>query len=469
MMSRSEYWPDIPDAHFEAFQRRLELVELLLDERVSLREKREAKRAYSFAYHVADRTIRRYVQLYRKKGARGLLFFRFPTHTTQRIKDSGLRAHLIKLVHELPSRSIPQLRRLCAGDDEFAGKIQHISDRTIYRFLSEQSLGKKDRIALELHDRRSAYHSFEAPHSLALIQGDARDGIWLTDANGKTFKTYLFLWIDDYSRKILFGKYYARELLPRMEDSFKYAVLRYGIPESAYLDNGKVYISKHFAFVLAKLGCKKIHHPPFQAHCKGKIEAQNQVIKHEFQDEAQRAGMQTLEELNTAFWAWSELSFNKRIHSATGQTPDKRFVDGLSEDHRRIEDISWFLSLFLWRENRTVSKYGKIKLHGNEYPVTKRPARTVVQVRFDPCDLREVFLYDHNETFLENTWPSKQRTITAPGIPEEQQASQPQISEASRKLFSDLRNRYLASINETNQIDFSRLHNPTKDKEPPNE
>ena len=54
------------------------------------------------------------------------------------------------------------------------------------------------------------------------------------------------------------------------------------------------------------------------------------TIKREFQDEAQRADMHTLEELNTAFWAWSELSFNKRIHSSTGQTPDKRFVSGLT-------------------------------------------------------------------------------------------------------------------------------------------
>jgi transposase InsO family protein len=466
-MSRSEYWPDIPDDRFDEFQQRLELVELLLDERVSLPDKREAKQAYRYAHKVSDRTIRRYLQLYRKKSARGLLFYRFPTHTAERIDDAALRAKLIELVHELPSRSIPQLRRLLAGNDAFARKIERVSDRTIYRFLQEHSLGKKDRIALEFHDGRSAYRSFEAPHSLALIQGDARDGIWLTGPDGTTFKTYLFLWIDDYSRKILFGKYYASEKLPRMEDSFKYAVLRYGIPNKAYLDNGKVYISKHFAFVLEKLGCKKIHHPPYQAHCKGKIEAQMKIIKHEFQDEAQRAGMHTLDELNTAFWAWSELSFNKRIHSATGQTPDKRFVAGLPADHRRIEDLSWFLSLFLWRENRKVSKYGKIKLHGNEYPVTRKPANTVVQARFDPCDLREVYLYDQNETFLESTWPSKQRTITVPGIPEERKDAQGSISEASRKLFSDLRERYLKTRNETNQVDFSHFYRPKED--PPHE
>ena len=235
-MSDSEDWDQIPDGSFEAFQSRLELVETLLDEGIPLGEKRQAKKAYQYAHRLSDRTIRRYLQLYRKKGARGLLFYRFPTCTSERIDDQGLQMKLLELVQELPSRSIPQLRRLLAADDEFCRKIQRISDRTIYRFLSEHSLGKKERIALQLHDGRSVYRSFEAPHSLALIQGDARDGIWVTAADGTTLKTYLFLWIDDYSRKILFGKYYASEKLPRMEDSFKYALLRYGIPESAYLD-----------------------------------------------------------------------------------------------------------------------------------------------------------------------------------------------------------------------------------------
>ncbi len=271
-MDGSEYWEDIPDAAFDEFQRRVELVETLLDAGVSDRDKRQAKRTYQEIHHVSDRTIRRYVRMYRKKAPRALLFYRFRPKP-ERIGDSSLREKLIELIHELPSRSIPQLRRLLAHDDAYGGKIECISDRTIYRFLSEHSLGKKDRIGLTLSVRRSAFRSFEAPHSLALIQGDARDGIWITGPDGKREKTYLFLWIDDYSRKILFGKYYESEKLPRMEDCFKYAVLRYGIPQSCYLDNGKVYVSKHFAYVLAKLSCKKIHHPPYQSHCKGNGES----------------------------------------------------------------------------------------------------------------------------------------------------------------------------------------------------
>ena len=67
------------------------------------------------------------------------------------------------------------------------------------------------------------------------MQADARDGIWLDTPEGRK-KTYLFLWIDDFSRKILFGKYYFDEKLPALLDSFRYCLLRYGIPLRVYVD-----------------------------------------------------------------------------------------------------------------------------------------------------------------------------------------------------------------------------------------
>ena len=44
------------------------------------------------------------------------------------------------------------------------------------------------------------------------------------------------LWIDDFSRKILFGKYYFDEKLPALLDSLRYCLLRYGIPTRVYVD-----------------------------------------------------------------------------------------------------------------------------------------------------------------------------------------------------------------------------------------
>jgi putative transposase len=462
-MSDDLYWEDIPDKVFTSFQERLLLVELLTDDTIPFMEKVKLKQEYQDQHQVSERTLRRYVQLYKHKGELGLLFYS-KRKTKERINDPLLREKILELIRELPERSIPKLRRLLSIDAGYRDKISCVSDRTLYRFLSESGFGKKDRRALLAHTTgRQAYKSFEASYSLELVQGDARDGIWLPGMNGKARKTYLFLWVDDYSRKILFGKYYDSEKLPCMEDSFKYMVLRYGIPKKIYLDNGSVYISKHFAFVLLNLNTKKIHHKPYQSWCKGKIEVKNKIVKYDFQTEAECAGMKTIEELNTAFWAWCELCHNKTISSATGQCPDDRFLQGLPKDHRRIEDIAHFESLFLWRENRKISKYGKIKLYNNEYPVSKKPYGTVVQVRFNPCDLREVYIYDQNNSLLETTWPSKQLSITAPDVPEEKDKSKARISIESQKYFAQLREEYLEQQKRIATVDFSQFYTHQKE------
>jgi len=361
------------------------------------------------------------------------------------------------LVGELPTRSVPMLRRLLSEDEQYAKKIMSISNRTIYRFLTENGLGQRQRRRMLREDGRRAYQAFEAPHSLALVQGDARDGIWLTLPDGKTTKSYLFLWIDDFSRKILFGKYYLSEKLPCLEDSFKYMVLRWGIPIKIYCDNGKVYISRHFMGVLAELEIKQLRHKPYQAHAKGKIEALNQTIKNEFQAEASVSDFHTVEELNSAFWAWVEVVYNKRVHSATGETPDDRFQKALPENHRRISDLQSFTRMFLWKESRTVSKYGKIKLYSNQYPVQQAPHGTVVQVRFDPFNLDEVYIYDEANRYLETTSPSKKVTDTAPNIPEESRKSPQKISRESVAMFTRLRQKYRQQLKEANQMPFSKL------------
>jgi hypothetical protein len=232
-------WEEIPDDEFEKYKRRIEIVELLLDDSIDRITKKEAMIDYCRQNKVTRRTLRNYIHRYRKKGPKGLLFYR-KREKSPRIYDAGLRSKIKQLVTEQPCRSVPMIRRILDQDETYLDKISRVSDRTIYRFLEENSLSRKERSGLLIKNSRRAYHSFEAPHSMALVQGDARDGIWLNLPDGTTKKTYLFLWIDDYSRKILFGKYYLNEKLPCMEDSFKYMTLRYGISVKVYLDYPEV-------------------------------------------------------------------------------------------------------------------------------------------------------------------------------------------------------------------------------------
>jgi len=447
----------IPQAQFEAWEERLKLVEQLLDEKLSIKEKKALKLDYMQKHGVGKRTIRNYILRYRKKGPKGLLFYRFRPRPL-RIEDKALRQKINAMIDELPSRSVPQLRRLLNLDPDFKDKISSLSDRTIYRFLTENGMSFKERFSCMLNSSRRAYHRFESPHSLYLVQGDARDGIWLNSPDGKKQKTYLFLWIDDHSRKILYGKYYLSEKLPYMEDTFKHMVLRWGIPAKAYLDNGSVYISKHFAFILASLHISKIHHQAYCAFCKGKVEAQMKIILNQFQREAALCGFSSLEELNSAFWAWCDVYYNRKVHSSTGQTPDDRFLKGLKSGQMRITNLKAFNDLFLWRENRKITKYGNIKLHSNQYPVTKLPHGKVVTALFDPFDLGQVYIYDTDNNFVETTTWNKQVNNRVKGIPEEKQHSKQKISSDSRQYFANLREQHI-KMQKQKQTDFSIFKN----------
>jgi len=432
-------WEQIDEHTLEAWKARVVLVETLLDETIDEIERDEIRRAYKREHNLTDRTIRNYLKSYREEGAMGLLFDRRGnTIRSPRIHDEELAERILSLISERPRRTVPQLRRLLSGDPEYQQAIQLVSDRTIYRFLSEHGLSQKERVAKAVDGGRRSFHQFQASASMELVQGDARDGIWLPDAlSGEMKKTYLFAWVDDFSRKILGAKYFYDEKLPRMEDTFKTMILRWGIPGKCYLDNGHVYIARQFAFILSQLKIRKIHHPPYQAWCKGKIEAVMKTIKNEFQAEAQRAGFQTLDELNSALWAWIDVEYNRRNHSSTGEPPAKRFSDGLPQDHRRITDLAWFDALFLLRQHRTVSKYGIVKLERNKYRTTM-PYGTVIEVRYNPFDLRTVWRFENGqcvETLALHTLNNE----SSPKVVEEQSKKPQQISAAAAGYFSSLR------------------------------
>ncbi len=450
-------WSDIDEKELDAFHRRLALVETLLDQSIEETERAQVRHDYLREHGVCERTIRNYLKRYRESGPEGLLFHRRAGRPrSARIHDEALRAKILSLIEELPRRTVPQLRRLLVGDLEYREAIERVSDRTIYRFLCEAGLSQKQRSAKATDGGRRSFHQFQAGASMELVQGDARDGIWLTHPDtGKPRKTYLFAWIDDFSRRILAARYFWDEKLPRMEQTFKTMILRWGIPKKCYLDNGSVYVAAQFTFVVTQLQIKKIHHRPYQAWCKGKVEALMKTLKTEFQTEAQHAGFQTLQELNTALWAWIEVEYNRRNHSSTGQPPAERFSSGLPEDHRRIEDLAWFEALFLLRCHRTVSRYGIVKLDSNQYRTTAAHS-TVVEIRYDPFDLRTIWRFEDGKS-VESLVPYKLINTSSPAVPAERLGAPTKVSSAASAYFATLRERQAQLRSEADSPRYEKL------------
>lgn len=450
-------WRDIDEKHLEAYHRRVALVETLLDEGIDEADRSAVRRCYLDEHGVSERTIRNYLRRYREGGAEALLFYAPRGAPSPRIPDRRLREKILSLVEERPSRTVPKLRELLSANDEFSDAISEVSDRSIYRFLAQSGLTQKVRKEKSVGAGKTSYHRFEASVPMELVQGDARDGIWLPKSPGdeQVQKTYLFAWVDDYSRRILHAEYFWDEKLPRMEKTFQTMVLRWGIPQKCYLDNGHVYIASHFAFVLAQLGVKKIHHGPYKSWAKGKVEAVMKTIKRDFQAEAQRAGFKTLEELNSALWAWLDVAYNRRNHSSTGEPPALRFEKGLPADHRRVSDLEWFENLFLLREQRKVGKWGTIKFAGNQYH-TQAAAGSSIEVRYTPFDLCTVWRFE-NGSKVETLGLKKLVNCAVERLPEERQDAQHSVSAAAVDYFTALRQKHAELDQQKPTIDYHKL------------
>lgn len=141
-------WSEIDEKELDAFHRRLALVETIIDGSIEETERRQVRHGYLREHGVSERTIRNYLKRYQDYGAEGLVFHRRGSRPrSPRIHDEALRAKILSLIEELPGRTVPQLRRLLTGDPEHRDAIERVSDRTIYRFLNEQGLSRKQRSA----------------------------------------------------------------------------------------------------------------------------------------------------------------------------------------------------------------------------------------------------------------------------------------------------------------------------------
>ena len=85
-------------------------------------------------------------------------------------------------------------------------------------------------------------------------------------------RAYLIAFLDDATRVVPYCAFALSENTQAFLPVFKQALMRRGIPQRLYVDNGANYRSQHLALVCAKLGVALIHARPYQPQGKGKME-----------------------------------------------------------------------------------------------------------------------------------------------------------------------------------------------------
>lgn len=336
---------------------------------------------------IGERTLRRWVEQYRKAGFQGLERAKNPRKGTLRTLTPELIARAKELKQEDPRRSVPHIVRMIETE---RGEALDITPGALWRHLAKEGLGGRSKRAPE------GLRRWEASSANDLWQSDVKHGPHLPDPlRPETMrKTYLIAFIDDYSRMVTHAEWYFAEDVYAMELCFQKALLRKGKPKRVYVDRGLIYQSHVFRTACAALGIRHISATAYHPEGKGKIERFWQDVDAEFLIELEKSPVTTLQDLNARFWAWLEEIYHQRVHTSTGTTPLARFAACAPPP---LEEPERLAELFLWRERRTVDKTGCIRFQGNVYQAEQGLEGRRVEVRFHPLHLErlQVWAGDH--------------------------------------------------------------------------
>ena len=211
---------------------------------------------------VSPTTLSRWERYYRQQGFDGLKPRPRKDQGQPRTISPDTLSRAEALKREQPRRSSRSIVHILSLDQTNPIPEERLAPRTLRRHLARRGATA----AHLLHEQRpKPYRRFERSHFGDLWQGDAMHGPWLPDPADpeRQRQTFLFAFLDDHSRLIPHGQFYWNEQLPRMEDCFKRAVLRYGRPLAIYVDQGKVYTSKQLNTICATLGIQRILGTPY--------------------------------------------------------------------------------------------------------------------------------------------------------------------------------------------------------------
>lgn len=392
------------------------------------------------------RTLRRWIAAYRINGLEGLK----PKSRADRGKTSIPEDWVklaISLRKEVPTRSAATLIEIMKRQEHFLG----LNEQALNRALKARGWSRAQ-AALVPKPRRKRW---EAEHVFDLVQGDATDGIYLTDPLNpeRMIKTKLFLWVDDVSRLVPYAQFYFDEKLPRMEHTLKMAILRRGLMNRVYTDNGHVYRAHQFKASLADLEIRQHHSRAYTPQGRGKIERLFGVIKEQLYPELQRENIDSLDLLNESLWAWLEQVYHTRVHSETKRSPIEHYRSEIATI--RKPDPVRLQRAFLWRFTRKVFKSGFLSLFGNKYSVDSQWIGRHLELRLDPYDLTQVYVYENHVPIGKATLrlQKKQRILEI-----ERQSSPSPINDSGISFLSLLRQEYRQQRQrEIESISFRKL------------
>jgi putative transposase len=338
---------------------------------------------------IATKTVQHWLLLYRREGFDGLKPRHRGDRGTSRRLTPDQEDHVLALRREIPEMPVTVFyKRLIETGDIRANEASYT---TVYRLLKNHRLVGKARGASP--ERKRFAHEYVN----ALWQGDTSQGPMIPVGTKKR-TAYLIALIDDCSRLVPFAQFFASEKFDGLRTVCKEAMIRRGIPERIYTDNGKVYRSQTLQLACAQLGIILTHTRAYDPASKGKIERFFRTVQTRFYPLLKAEPAKSLGELNARFWRWLENDYHQRPHaSLEKKTPLQVYGEQVERVHM-VPDPLTLDPIFLKREYRNVKHDATISLHNQLFEVPARFIGQKIELRLDET---HVFVYEDGKKVTE--------------------------------------------------------------------
>jgi len=299
---------------------------------------------------------------------------------------------VIEAITENPSTPLSVLYRHWKKNGKALPSIS-----SVLRFLAAHGYDRRSLKAGRLASGPTKAFEVPAPNDLWMV--DFSNGPTLRADDGRVITTQLCVIIDDHSRLLPFAAYYTNGDTASFLDCLKQAVLRRGVPDKLYTDQGSPFINTHARIACANLGIRLLHAKPYHAWSKGKVERVIRTIQEDFEATLRLEGnpAKNLPDLNTAFSRWVAASYHLRVHGSTEMSPHERF-NRPGHPLRTVEEPGKIDALFYTRAVRVVRKDGTVTLEKKILEVDLALRALKVELRYDPVHFDRVEVW-HKDAF----------------------------------------------------------------------
>lgn len=394
---------------------RMQLLSPLLAEGLDPARAKEIKARICEQTGLSERTLRRYLAKYRQDGFSGLKPKGKGRQPSDQTIPPDVLEQAILLRREVPGRSVAQLIQIL----EWEGRIQpgQIKRSTLQEKLAER--GYSTRHMRMYAASGVAARRFQQRHRNQLWHSDIKYGPYLPIGPGGAMKqVFLVTFIDDATRFVLHGEFYPVMDKTIVEDCFRRAIQKFGVPEAVYFDNGKQYRTKWMTRACSKLGIRLLFAKPYSPEATGKVERFNRVVDG-FLSEAALEKPKTLERLNELFQVWLSECYQNKSHSALENKCSPETAYRSDKKALRFVEPGALANAFLHCETRKVDKSGCISFMDRKYEVGLSFIGCTVDVVFDPADISELTIeYEGHAPWTVRELVIGERAGKRPPLPE---------------------------------------------------